>query len=280
MSRTGQQATRRRGNLFAALGVMLLSVFAVFPIYWMIKGSFEETSSLLEPALLPLNPILDNYRDLLSNTDFGRYFSNSLTISVATTLLTVTVATIAGYGLARFSFRGQKVMARGVLFAEMFPTLALAIPLYLVFNQIQLTNTIIGLIIAHTSLSLPFGIWLMWQFFQTVPRSYQESAYTLGASKFRTFLEVETPLASPGMIVIAIFAFALSWGDYEFAFILSTDVESKTLPVGIAQFVEQDVVHWGLIQSAGFFMAIPALLIVLFLQRYLINGIGAGGIKG
>lgn len=268
------------GKFVAGLSTLILCVFFAFPLYWMIKGSLEPTGNLLQPSLVPSNSTAGNYRDLFDGTEFGSYLFNSIVVALGSTALTVVVASFAGYGLARFRFRGKKLIARGILFTYMLPGLALAIPLFLVFRGMQLTNSLLGLTLAHSSLSLPFGIWLMWQFFQTVPRSYQESAFSLGAGRLRTFFEIEVPLASPGMIAVAIFAFALSWEDFEYAFILTTDAAAQTLPVGIMSFVQTQVIHWGLINSAGVFMAIPPLLIVLFLQRYLVKGLGSGGLKG
>lgn len=271
---------RRLPGTAANVATIAVCLFAAFPIYWMLKGSLEPTEALLDPHLLPRHFTLENYEELFSSGEFRGYLMNSVVIAIGTMLLTVVCATLAGYGLARFQFPGQRVIARSVLFTYMFPPLALAIPLFVVFSQAGLTNSRLGLVIAHSSLTLPFGIWLMWQFFQTVPRSYQESAYSLGAGKLRTMLEVEAPLASPGIIAVAILSFALSWEDYTMAFILTTDVTAKTLPVGMTAFVEQDVIHWGLVQSAGVFVALPALIIITLLQRYLITGLGAGGLKG
>ncbi len=277
---TDQETYERlqRIALYVAIGSFCL--FSISPIYWMFKGSFETSADLLDAHLVPDSITLDNYRGLVLETNFRTFLRNSVVVSIGTTLLSVTLAMLAGYGLARFRFAGQTTIARSVLFTQMFPALALGIPLFILFQKAGLINSAIGLIIAHSTTSLPFGIWLMWQFFQTVPRAYEESAFTLGASRLRTFVEVELPLASPGLIAVAIFAFALSWEEYTFSLLLTTSVSAKTLPVGMTQFVERDIIHWGLIQSAGVFMAIPALLIVLLFQRYLIRGLGTGGLKG
>ena len=264
----------------ATVALLLLCLFSIFPIYWMFKASFEDTSALLHPSLIPWNPSLDNYQELFATRDFAAFAINSALAAAGTVALTVIAATIAGYGLARFPVRGGKFVARGVLFSYMFPALAVAIPMYILFRAFHLTNSMPGLVLAHTSMALPFGIWLMWQFFQSIPTSFQESAYTLGAGRLRTFLQVELPLAMPGVVTVAIFAFAASWEDYTFAFILETATPSWTLPVAVNSFVHGDYVSWGLVTTVGVFMVLPPLIIVLALQKYLVTGVGAGGLKG
>lgn len=268
----------RRFGLY--VGVAAVVLFFTFPIYWMIKGSFEPLQAFVRPHLLPQDVSLANYNQLLEHSNFPTHLANSVSAAAISMALSISLACLAGYGLARFRFRGRTLVGRSVLFVYMFPSLALAIPLYGVFNSVGLTNTTLGLALAHTSLSLPFGIWLMWQSFQTISTSYQEAAAVLGAGRLRAFFEIELPLARPALIAFSIFAFALSWDDYTLAFIIGTSESSKTLPVGTMTFVEGDVIHWGAIMAAGVAMALPAFLIVLLLQRYLVRGLTAGGLKG
>ena len=273
----GSRLSRWMGH--AAL-LAILAAYA-FPIYWMLKSSLEPSDEAqFEPHLLPRGLSFHNYARLFEDSEFNVYLANSVTVAVGTTILSLTLATLAAYGLARFEFPGRTAISRSVLLVYMFPVLALAVPLFTLFSSIGLRNTRIGLVLAHTSVALPFCIWLLWQFFQTIPRSYSESAYSLGASKIRTFLQIELPLAAPGLVAAAIFTFALSWEDFTFAFTLTTDVSAKTLPVGISSFVTMDVIYWGLIQAAAVVMAVPALVIVLFFQRWMIRGLGSGGLKG
>jgi multiple sugar transport system permease protein len=271
-------------NLAARLGgyaalIFVCALFA-FPMYWMLKGSVESTQDLLRGHLLPAGISLDNYGKLSQQPAFRTYFLNSLLVSVCTTVLSTAFAALAGYGLARFQFRGKTLVSRGVLFCYMFPSLAIAIPLFGIFHGVGLGNTRTGLVLAHITLSLPFGIWLMWQYFQTIPVAFRVSAALLGPGRLRTFIEVEMPLARSGLIAVAIFAFALSWEDYEFVFVLITSEAAKTLTVGMTQFGQRDFIQWGLIMGASVLMAIPAFLLISFLQKYLVAGLGSGGLKG
>lgn len=273
-------SSRFLSNLFTYCALVLACLFFAFPIYWMLKGSIGTTQELLQANLLPGEVSFDSYRQLSSQPEFRRYFFNSLVVAVSTTILSTALAALAGYGLARFRFPGKALVGRSVLFCYMFPSLALSIPLFGLFHGVGLGNTRFGLVLAHITTSLPFGIWLMWQYFQTIPVAFRECAALLGAGRFRTFIEVELPLARSGVIAVAIFAFALSWEDYEFAFVLITSDPAKTLPVGMTQFVQRDFIQWDMIMAAGVVMAVPAFMLISFLQKYLVAGFTSGGLKG
>lgn len=273
-----QRQHLRRGLFYLTL---LFSVLVfVSPFYWMLKTSVEPSADIFTPpvTILPKHYSLEQYKRLLSETDFLTNLKNSLIVAAGAVLVTVACSVPGGYALARFPLWGKKTLARFALLSYMFPPLMLGVPFYLLFNFLQLRDTFWGLIIAHATIVLPFGLWLMWQFFQTVPFSYEESAWVSGASRFRTFLEVAVPLASPGIITIAVLTFALSWSDFEFAFILTTNQAMETVPVGIYRFVT-GYVHWGLTQAAAVVVTIPAFIVVFFLQGYLIRGLGSGGLK-
>ena len=254
----------------------------VFPFYWMIKSSIESTEALFSSPthLFPSSFTLKSYRELLSQTDFMVYITNSILIATGCMILNTILSCLAGYGLTRYSFWGRKIFARGTLFAYMFPPMLLGIPFFLLFHKIGLLNTYAGIIIAQATISLPFSIWLMWQFFQTVPMSYEESAWVCGASRFRTFVDVSLPLALPGIIAICLFSFALSWSDYTFSLIILTRDSMKTLPVGLDFIMDRPSVHWGMMQAASVLVCAPGFILVLFLQRYLMAGFGVGGLKG
>ncbi|MCS0502031.1 carbohydrate ABC transporter permease [Ancylobacter mangrovi] len=273
-------ATRFLSTGLNYLALAAVCLFFVFPMYWMLKGSLETAPELLSAHLLPGSISSEAFRELIGQASFRQYFFNSATVAIASTIVSTTCAVLAGYGLARFKFPGKAAMSRGVLFCYMFPSLALSIPLFNIFYSIRLGNTLFGLMLTHVTLSLPFGIWLMWQYFQTIPSAFRENAALLGAGRFRTFLEVELPLARSGLIAVAIFAFALSWEEYEFAFVLITSEASKTLPIGMTQFVTRDYVVWNMIMAAGITMAVPAFLLISFLQKYLVAGFTSGGLKG
>ncbi|GKX32593.1 MAG: sugar ABC transporter permease [Rhizobiaceae bacterium MnEN-MB40S] len=253
-------------------------IFVVFPLYWMATTALTPRAELFKPPypLLRTSYSLENLIELLSATQFLTFLKNSLIVAAGSVCINVVAATLAGYALSRFAFRGKNLFAAATLWTYMFPPILLAIPLYLMFSTLGMRNSYSGLILAHVSISLPLNIWIMWQYFQVVPRSLEEAAWTSGASRFRALCEVLLPSAMPGIISAAIFAFALSWNDFAFAFILQTDIGMFTLPVGLATFVEQSAIHWGLIMASSLIVSIPTFALVFLMQRYLMRGFAIG----
>lgn len=258
--------------LILALGIV------AFPFYWMLLTSLTPRTILFRPPyqFFRLDLSLENYKDLFFATDFLIFLKNSLIAAGGAVILNIVAATLAGYGLTRFTFRGKKQFAQGILLSYMFPPMLMAIPLYIILSTLQMRNTYTGIILAHMAISLPLNIWIMWQYFQIVPISLEEAAWVSGASKLRALREVCIPSALPGILSVAIFSFALSWNDFTFAFILQTDKEMFTLPIGLATFVEQTAIHWGMVMSSAVLVSIPTFGLVFFLQRYLMRGLGVG----
>lgn len=261
------------------LAIAVGMTFVAFPLYWMLLTAFTPKEFLFRPPyqLVRFDLSLQNIRELLSATEFLVYLKNSLIVAGGAVVLNVVAATFAGYGLSRYEFRLKQLFAQGTLLSYMFPPILLAIPLYIILSDMGLRNSYTGLILAHVSISLPLNIWIMWQYFQIVPLSLEEAAWVSGASKLRGLFQICLPSALPGMLSVAIFAFALSWNDFAFAFILQTDTAMYTLPVGLATFVERTAIHWGMIMSSSALISIPTFAMVFLLQRYLISGLGIGG---
>jgi multiple sugar transport system permease protein len=262
--------------------VLIMGLIIVgFPFYWMLLTSLTPRQVLFQPPykFIRLDLSLENYRDLFFATEFFNYLKNSLIAAFGAIVLNVVAATLAGYGLTRFNFWAKRKFAQGILFSYMFPPMLMAIPLYIILSAMQMRNTYLGIILAHMSISLPLNIWLMWQYFQIVPISLEEAAWVSGASKLRAMREICLPSALPGILSVAMFAFALSWNDFTFAFILQTDKKMFTLPIGLATFVEQTAIHWGMIMSSAVLVSVPTFAMVFFLQKYLVRGLGIGGKK-
>lgn len=269
-------AMAQRWVRFVALAVGM--TFVGFPLYWMVLTALTPKEYLFRPPyqLVRFDLTLANIYELLSATEFLIYFKNSLIAAAGSVVLNVLAATFAGYALSRYQFRLKHAFAQGTLAAYMFPPILLAIPLYIILSDLGLRNSYTGIVLAHMSISLPLNIWIMWQYFQIVPLSLEEAAWVSGASKLRALFQICLPSALPGILSVAIFAFALSWNDFAFAFILQTDTNMYTLPVGLATFVERTAIHWGMIMSSSALISIPTFAMVFFLQRYLVSGLGIG----
>lgn len=279
--RTVPHKTQRKlARWFFRLLVGLTVVVVGFPTYVMVKASLQPELELFSNTFLfiPRHPTFDNFVNLFNETLFIRFYWNSIVAAIGTMIVSVVSSTLAGYALTRFSFPGKKRMAQSVLFSYMFPPLLIGLPMFMIWRDLQLLNSYPGIILAHTAHALPFDIWLMWKFFQTVPISYEESAWIYGAGRLRAMRDVAIPMALPGIIAVAIFSFAISWSDFTFANLLLTQEPMKTLPIGMLGFIEQQAVHWGLIMSAAVMMALPAFLLVYFLQSYLLRGFSVGGL--
>jgi len=279
--RNVSHTTQRRLSTWVFRFLVGATVIVVgFPTYVMLKASIQPELELFSNTFLflPRNPTLANFAGLFTETSFARFYLNSIVAALGTMVISVVSATLAGYSLTRFSFPGKKRLAQSVLFSYMFPPLLLALPMFMIWRDLQLLNSYPGIILAHSAHALPFDIWLMWKFFQTVPISYEESAWIYGASRLRAMRDVAIPMALPGIIAVSIFSFAISWSDFTFANLLLTQESMKTLPIGMLGFIEQQAVNWGLIMSASVMMALPAFLLVYFLQSYLLRGFSVGGL--
>lgn len=273
---------RRRRQLVRAGFYVVLAVAVaviVFPLFWMFSTALRPNAEIFTKSaiLLPQTWSLEQYASILGNSDFLRYYQNSLIVALGVVLVTTTFATLGGYGLARISIPYKTTFARGILFGYMFPAILIAIPMFIVWRELGIINSYLGLILAETAISLPFSLWLMWKFFQTVPFSLEEAAQTMGASRFRAFYEVALPIAKPGMIAVAIFSYAISWNAYTMPRILLPDSDKWVLTVGIYSFTQQNSVMWGEVMAASSMVVLPAFVFVYFLQKYLLRGFEAGG---
>jgi len=257
----------------------VVTVIFAFPVYWLVISALKEPNAIRAwpPSLFTLDLTLENFRLLITDTNFPRWFKNSVIITAGNILFTVTLSTTAGYALTRYDIPQKKNLARMLLLTYMFPPILLGIPYFILFQSIGLQNTLIGIMLAHASLSLPFGTWIMWQFFQTVPISWEESAWACGASRLRSMVEIALPGAFPGIVAVAIFTFSVSWNDFTLAFMLTTDPSVRVLTVGIRDFMTGGRVLWGDLTSAGVLLILPPMILVFFMNKYILAGFSMGG---
>ncbi len=264
------------------VGAGLLALQASFPFLWMLSTSFKPPAEVFAqpPSFIPQEPTWDNFRRLFTTTNFLIYFKNSLIVSGAAVLLTMIVSAAGAYSLTRYRYAGREKIAWLILCTYMFAPIMIVIPFFILAKKVGIENTHFVLILAFTSFCLPFTLWLMRAFFATIPLELEEAALVDGADRVRALIYIVLPLALPGIIATSIFTFILAWNDYIFTRILITSDELKTLPVGVQDLFHSALIDWGLIMAAGMMITIPALLFFLAVQRYLIRGWGAGGVKG
>ena len=276
---------RLRGHLglaFLYLGAAGLAAQAVLPLLWMLSTSLKPPREVLAtpPTLMPAAPTLENYARLLGQTAFVRYFVNSVSVAGLTVLLTMAVGAVGAYSLTRFRFPGREGIARLILCTYMFAPIMIVVPIYILARRLGIVDTHTALVLSYSSFCLPFSLWLLRAFFQSIPIELEEAAQVDGAGRPRALAYIVAPLALPGVIATSIFTFTLAWNDYIFTRILIVSDELKTLPVGVQDLFSAAVVDWGLVMAAGMLITIPALAFFMAVQRHLVAGWGTGGLKG
>ena len=260
-------------NILTILGLFIV----LGPIFWMVSTAFRSPSIMFnQPApLLPPNLSLENFESLILQSDFLQYYINSIVVAIGAVLVSTTFATLGGYGLTRIEIPMKKSFARLILFGYMFPAILLAIPMFIFWRRLGLINSYIGLIFAESAIILPFCLWIMWKFFETVPISLEESAQMSGASRFRAFYEIALPVAKPGIIAVAIFSFASSWNAYTIPKIIAPNSEMWPLTIGLQAYVAGNKILWGELMAACVLILVPPFLFIFYLQKYLLEGFGS-----
>lgn len=260
-------------GLFVGLSVVL------FPIFWMFSTALRPKAEMFSTplALFPRSLTGAHVEQILSSR-FTRWYLNSIIYSLSSVILTVAASTLAGYGLTRLDIPHKKKFASGTIFGYMFPPILLAIPMYIFWRQIGVLNTYIGLILAISAFQMPFAIWLMWKFFQTVPESLEESARMAGANRFRAAYDIALPMAKPGMIAVAVQSYAFAWNTFTLPKILVPDIGKWPLTVGLFSLTQQNQILWGSLMAASALTVIPALIFVYFLEKYLLEGFRTAGV--
>jgi ABC-type glycerol-3-phosphate transport system permease component len=271
-----------RRRVLVYTGALVLVVVGAFPLFWMLSTSLKPSGEIFAtpPRMIPEQPTLENFGRLFTDTSFLTYFRNSAIVSVATVLLTLAVSSLGAYALTRFSFAGRDKVAGLILTTYMFAPVMIIIPFYILVKQLGIVNTHLALVLSYTTFCLPFCLWLLRAFFQSIPLELEEAALVDGAGRGRAVWHVVLPLALPGLIATAIFTFILAYNDFLFSMVLITSEELKTLPVGVNDLFNATIVDWGMIMAAGVMITAPAVVFFAAVQRYLIQGWGAGGVKG
>jgi ABC-type glycerol-3-phosphate transport system permease component len=263
---------------------LFLTVFVLWtlaPIYWTVSTSFKSGAQLFTwpPTYLP-TPTSAYYIEAFAIRPLFTYFRNSMVVAAVSVPLSVSIAALAAFGLGRYRFPGRGIMFFMILAVRMLPGLVVAMPLFLIFRGLGLVDSLVGLIIAYTAFNLPFNIWLLQGFFADVPREIEDAAIADGCSPLDVFWRIMLPIITPGLVASAIFCFLLAWNEFGFALILTYTEKSQTLPIAIAGFTSDRGTLFGAMAAAGTVALLPVLAFALFLQRYLVQGLTAGSVKG
>jgi multiple sugar transport system permease protein len=264
------------------LQLLLFLLFLVFPLYWMAVTAFKDNSVLfkLPPEWIPSKPVLTHFQKLFSDNAFLIYYKNSLLVSFFTTVITLIVAMFAGYAFSRFHFKWKGFMMFSILSTQMLPVVSLLIALYAMYKSYGLLNTHAGLVIALTTASLPFSIWMIKVFFDNIPYSLEEAAKIDGVSRIGILFRIVFPLSKPGIFAVGIYTFILSWDDLLYSLTLISKDLLRTLNPGISiRYMGEVAYDWANIMTVCLTATIPIVILFLFFQKYMVSGLTAGAVK-
>jgi multiple sugar transport system permease protein len=264
------------------VAVAAIVIFCLFPFYWLVNISLKTGPALSAADLFPPSPSLDNYSSIFRNDDFVRALGNSAIVSLTTTLLALVFGSFCAYALARLKFKGKFFILGAVLSITTFPAIAIAAPIFKLWTDIGLFNTIPGLIIPYITFTLPLAIYILTSFFKEIPRDLEEAALVDGATNFQAFYKVVIPLAAPGLATAGILTFIFAWNEFLLAVTLTSSPAARTVPASIAFFTgstqfEQPL---GTISAASVVISVPLVLMVLLFQKRIVAGLTAGAVKG
>ena len=267
------------GKYLAVAGYV---IFAMFPLYWLFKIALTPDDQIYSDgtALWPSALTLDNFRSVVFASDFLDYFRNSVIVSLSTAAATSLIAAAAGYAFSRFAFRGKRWVVALMLLTQMFPLLMIIAPIYKIVAAIGLLNSLWSLIIVYTAFNIPFATFLMQSFFDGIPKDLEEAAMIDGCTRFQALRKVILPLTLPGLAATLGFVFTAAWSELLFALMLVSKTDAMTFPVGLLTFVSKFSVDWGQMMAAGILALIPSCLFFLLIQRYLVQGLTSGAVKG
>lgn len=266
----------------AKLIFLTFATFAtLYPVLWVFKMALTPSQGFdASPNPFPTDPSLDNFSYVLFELPFFTWLFNSVVISVATTLLGVFLACTSAYALSRFRFPGRAPAMLSFLVTQMFPGVLMMIPLYLIMDYLGLLNQLLGLVLVYSTTAIPFCVWMLKGYFDTIPKELEEAALMDGASTGMIFWRIMLPLSLPAVAVTALFSFMTAWNEFILAAVFMNDENKYTLPVGLKQMVGQFATEWGNFAAAAILVSIPVVALFFALQKNLVGGLTSGGVKG
>lgn len=269
------------GDTVSYVYLSILAITAIFPLYWVlissVKGKGEITGN--PTSLWPEQFTLDNYATVLSTMGFGRNLANSVLVALGTTLVAITISALAAYGIVRFYPRAGRVMMRLLITTYMFPPILMAVPYSMIMARTNLMNTRIGLVIVYLSFSVPYAVWLLVGFFQTVPLEIEEAARVDGANKLTIFGKIVLPIVAPGVVAVAIYTFINAWNEFLFSLILINSTDKMTVSVALKSLEGSEIFDWGTMMAASAVVVIPSVIFFMLIQRKIAGGLAQGSIK-
>jgi multiple sugar transport system permease protein len=279
------RGARIRSAAFGYANVIPFVAFALFPFYYMVITSLKNDAELYNlkavPFLIQTGVITDHYRYLLSKTEFLTWMKNSFIISVVSTSVSLVIAILAGYSLARLRFRGVASFGTAVFITYLVPPTLLFLPLSQVVVWLGISDTIWALIVTYPTFLVPFSTWLLMGYFRTIPKEVEECALVDGASRMQTLLRIVLPMAVPGIVCAVLFGFTLTWNEFTYALTFVSQTANKTAVVGVtADLIRGDIYYWGSLMAGAILASVPIVVIYVLFLDYYVSGLTAGAVKG
>lgn len=280
--KTGRVNTSSR-DIYQNAIALIVGIIFLFPLFWLLSSSFKMEAEIFKspPTLFPsrlyLAPYIDQFK---GQYNMLRSFLNSCFISLFTMIISMVLSSMAAYGLARFSFRGRKVLILSFLITQMLPATLILTPLFIIFNKMNFYNTYFGPIIADATIAIPFSVLMLRTYFLSIPKELDDSARVDGCNVFSAFWRIMLPIAYPGVIVVGVFSFLFAWGDLIYANTFMNQPALMPMTAGIYNFIGQYGVSWNRVMAFGALTVFPVVMIFIFMQKYIVTGLTSGAVKG
>jgi multiple sugar transport system permease protein len=262
--------------------LLLMVLWTAIPIYWMAATSLKKDREIYgyEATLIPQQPTLSNYARIFQETPYLLFLRNSVIVAVGSTLLSIVIACLGAYAIARLNFPGRALLARGLVVTYLVPASLLFIPLFAMMSALRLTDTLHGLILAYLGADVPFCTWLLMGYFASIPVELEEAALVDGCNRISALVRIVLPLALPAIVVVIFFSFTRSWNEFLYAHVFTSTNQARTITTGLAIFMNEDVFFWGPLMASTILSALPPVVMFLLLQRGVVKGLTLGGVKG
>jgi arabinogalactan oligomer/maltooligosaccharide transport system permease protein len=272
------------------LALVMVTLSVLYPVLWVLKIALTPSQSFsMDPIPIPTSMAevtFQNFIDVVSTTDtnggwlFGRQLANSLIVAVVTSAIGIALAVTAGYSMSRWAFPGRDIGMSLFLVTQMFPGVVMAVPLYILLDELHLLDSMLGLSVVYATTAIPFCTWNLKGYFDTIPRDLEEAALMDGASRWTTFTKIILPLSRPALVVTGLFSFMTAWNEFILAATLTSDERAYTLPVVLNGYVGEFGTEWGLFAAGAVIVSLPVMGLFFALQRFLVEGLTAGSVKG
>src|SRR5262245_42662656 len=278
-----RMSTQRRTLRGLGNGLLVVMVlWTAIPFYWMIATSLKHDKEIYgyEATLIPEKPTLANYATVFRETPYLMFLRNSTVVAVGSTIVSIAIACLGAYAIARLNFPGRAALARGLVFTYLVPTSLLFTPMFARMSVLRLTDSLHGLIIAYLGFDVPFCTWLLMGYFRSIPVELEEAARVDGCNRVGALLRIVLPMSLPALVVVTVFSFTHAWNEFLYAHVFTSTTSARTLTTGLVPFMSQDVFFWGPRMASMVLRRLPPVLMFLVFQRWVVKGLTLGGVKG